>query len=548
MKNLLLVLILVLATFALAACKQQAIAINETQPTQAGLTRGCSSTPTGTKLLKNQAHGYCLLYPMGYDVMYPSGYEMVLAAGSLLNVEQPRAYINAQDAAGRTAEQVADELAAEFAVGSDVRRTSVMIDGEEAVVLDNVPGQDTSRQVVVVHDDRLYVWVFVPVGEDYGEVYTQMEDLYATVIDSFTFLPREGIDAHSPAADLPPGPRLAVQRPDNSIRYITLDGASAVLVSDAPASLIPPGFDGLPMTDGPMIYVRQWYGNSYALDTLLGQLFPLDFIPPDSSPLAVRPLTEGWPIEGQPISLAWGEFSTLQTASARLYLTAPDGSYRTEALEETYDVSDPWTRLVPWRWRQDGRLYFTKEPIGGLGGFLPFTGAANLWVFDLQSGNSQELISDDVTGGELCLDAVGPEDLLVAHHCDEGRITLLSLETGEVTAVSLPDQMTSDMLLGSVRFRSDGSRIAFAAMTGGIGLTEETRGYVAVSDGLSGGSHIVTTSEPGEYFKVVTWLADDRLLLQSFSAGPDGWPAVWTVRTDGRGLVKLTDGVFLAIN
>jgi len=495
----------------------------------------------GTKLLKNEAHRYCLLYPMGYDVMYPGGYEMVLAAGSLLSVEQPRVYINAREAAGRTAEQVADELAVGFAAEFDVRRSSVMIDGEEAVVLDNVPGQDISRQVVVAHNDRLYVLVFVPASEDYGEVYTQMEDLYAMVIDSFTFLPGEGVDAHSPAADLPPGPRLVVQRPDNSIRYITLDGASAVLVSDAPASLIPPGF----MADGPMIYVRQWYGNSYALDTLLGQLFPLDFIPPDSSPLAVRPLTEGWPIEAQPISLAWGEFSASETASARLVLTAPDGSYRIETLGETYDASDPWTRFVPWRWRQDGQLYFTKEPIGGLGGFLPFTSAANLWVFDLQSGDSQELM----TGGELCLDAIGgPQDLLVAHHCDEGQITLLNLETGEATAVSLPDQMTSDMLLGSVRFRADGSRIAFAAMTGGIGMTEETRGYVAVSDGLSGGSHIVTTSEPGEYFKVVTWLADDRLLLQSFSAGPDGRPAVWTVRTDGLGLIKLTNGVLLAIN
>jgi hypothetical protein len=39
---------------------------------------------------------------------------------------------------------------------------------------------------------------------------------------------------------------------------------------------------------------------------------------------------------------------------------------------------------------------------------------------------------------------------------------------------------------------------------------------------------------------------DDRLVLQSHYAGPDGWPAVWTIRADGSGLVKLTDGTFLA--
>jgi hypothetical protein len=30
---------------------------------------------------------------------------------------------------------------------------------------------------------------FVPVGEAYGEVYTRTETLYATIIDSFRFLP-----------------------------------------------------------------------------------------------------------------------------------------------------------------------------------------------------------------------------------------------------------------------------------------------------------------------------------------------------------------------
>jgi hypothetical protein len=44
-------------------------------------------------------------------------------------------------------------------------------------VLDNMPGQDTNRQVVIVHNDRLYKLNFVPVGEDYGDAYRQMEDL-----------------------------------------------------------------------------------------------------------------------------------------------------------------------------------------------------------------------------------------------------------------------------------------------------------------------------------------------------------------------------------
>jgi tricorn protease-like protein len=137
---------------------------------------------------------------------------------------------------------------------------------------------------------------------------------------------------------------------------------------------------------------------------------------------------------------------------------------------------------------------------------------------------------------------------VAAHHCDKGQITLLDLETGESTAVSLPDPIISNMELGSVRFSPDGSRIAFAVMTGGYERIEETRGHVAVSDNLSlsRSTHVIVTSEPGEWFSVTGWLADDRLVLQSHHAGPNSWPAVWTVRADGSGLIKLAEGTFLA--
>ena len=135
----------------------------------------------------------------------------------------------------------------------------------------------------------------------------------------------------------------------------------------------------------------------------------------------------------------------------------------------------------------------------------------------------------------------------MAHHCDEGSITLLDLETGETTAVSLPSPMASEVLLGSLRFSPDGSRIAFAVMSGGYCLIEETQGYIVVSDNLSGDSHIIATSEPGEWFSVAEWLWSDTLVLQSHPAGPDGRPAVWTVQADGNGLVKLIDGTYLDV-
>jgi hypothetical protein len=362
-----------------------------------------------------------------------------------------------------------------------------------------------------------------------------------------------GEDWRSPGAELTNDPRLLIQRPDDSIQYVTLDSTSAVLVAAAPSSLLPAGYSGVPyggapMTDGPIVYVRQWSGGLYALDTIVGALYPLDVIPSPSPPVAVRPLTEGLLPEVAPISLAWGEFSASHTATATLRLSAPDGSQAIEALQEIYGASDPWTQFVPWRWRQDGRLFLTKQPVDGMGGFPAFVNADNLWVFDPQSGDSTERVSHDVTGGRLCLDAIAPDDRLAAHHCDSGQITLLDLETGKSSAVSLPAPVTGDMELGSVRFSPDGSRIAFAAMSGGSGMPEETRGYVAVSDSLnlSGVSRLIVSSEPGQWFSVAAWPSPDRLVLQSHHAGPDGLPAVWTVRADGSGLVKLAEGTFLA--
>ena len=76
---------------------------------------------------------------------------------------------------------------------------------------------------------------------------------------------------------------------------------------------------------------------------------------------------------------------------------------------------------------------------------------------------------------------------------------------------------------------------------------EASQGYVAVSDSLDSPSRIIATSEAGEWFSVAEWIwgFGDILVLQSHNAGPDGFPAVWTVRIDGSELVKLADGTYL---
>lgn len=152
----------------------------------------CLEAKADEQSLTFEAYSFCLLAPLGYEVAEPAANQVVLYVASLLDVEHPKAFIEVGDAGGRSAEQIAADLAAEVEAGMPgltVERTFGLTLGyEPAWVLENVPGQDLSRQVLVVRDDRLYKLTFVPASPDAGAVYVEMERLYTTLINSFRFL------------------------------------------------------------------------------------------------------------------------------------------------------------------------------------------------------------------------------------------------------------------------------------------------------------------------------------------------------------------------
>jgi uncharacterized protein YceK len=153
---------------------------------------GCPVPTADTQLLKNEEHRYCLLYPKGYTAEQPNSQEMVIGSGSLQDIGGPRATITVSDAAGRPASEIADAVAAQVEAslpGWGVRQSAIMIGGENAIVLDNLPGQDIGRQVVVVHNGQHYSFTFVPAGPVGADAVQQMEQLYKTVMGSFRFTP-----------------------------------------------------------------------------------------------------------------------------------------------------------------------------------------------------------------------------------------------------------------------------------------------------------------------------------------------------------------------
>ncbi|MCB0196779.1 MAG: hypothetical protein KDJ65_32805 [Anaerolineae bacterium] len=150
----------------------------------------CPQPADGLKLLVNAADGYCLLYPGAYQVVQLNAGSVEIVLDTLMNHIDPRGSVTVEDAAGRTVEEAAGEILASYSLPDwNIHQTTMTLGGEEAFVLDNMPGQDINRRIVVVHEDRLYSFYFTPVDASNEEIYQRMAYLYTAIVDSFTFIP-----------------------------------------------------------------------------------------------------------------------------------------------------------------------------------------------------------------------------------------------------------------------------------------------------------------------------------------------------------------------
>jgi hypothetical protein len=132
--------------------------------------------------------GLCFSYPQGYTQL-PNNDAVEIVAPDLPGTDTKGLFwIEISDAYDRTAEKIADEDMT-YAAGVDVGRSTVMIGGEPAVVLDGMPGQDLQRRVYVVHQQTLYVLAFMPTRSENKAASDQMEALYTAVTSSWAWSP-----------------------------------------------------------------------------------------------------------------------------------------------------------------------------------------------------------------------------------------------------------------------------------------------------------------------------------------------------------------------
>jgi hypothetical protein len=191
------------------AATMQAFPSNTPEP-------ACPDAVEGTKLLIREAVGYCLLYPEGYiEIETVPTTVCLVPDGPTMGCHNTNLIIEVEDAGGRTVGEIADEIVADTQTeipGIQIRRTNLSIAGEEAVVLEGLPGVASSRHVLLVHEDRRYELIFVPWDET-DENFAKLGLLYNTVVNSLTLHPIGQVTLQALPTFTPKPPPTACKAP-----------------------------------------------------------------------------------------------------------------------------------------------------------------------------------------------------------------------------------------------------------------------------------------------------------------------------------------------
>jgi hypothetical protein len=184
----------------------------------------CPEPAPGAYQLIDAARGVCLLYPDNFDVSeYGEGIGYTMFIRALMgNHESPVIWLTFEAANGRSLEEVTAQRLADYAF-PNTQSQAIVLGNEPASMLDNLPGQDTNRRIVTIHDDRVVDIVIDHIGQNYGAAGEQAEAAYSMITGSLQFI---GIE---PEAPLLAGPECS-EAVENSMIYTNEPAAYCLLV------------------------------------------------------------------------------------------------------------------------------------------------------------------------------------------------------------------------------------------------------------------------------------------------------------------------------
>ena len=283
----------------------------------------------------NRAHGYCFAFPsqvtletdaFGNPTAYgPPLDSTVEPARARLSVEVVRA------AAGDSLEALVDDYLAQFAEMNlpPFTRTEVVLDGVPALMVESVPGRESSRDLFLLHGGLLYHLMLMPPVRDVPEAEAGVEVLFVTAVSSFRLM--------APAAD---DQNQAMPPVSDDLTYTRVEVTEASLRLEIPAGWIRPGpeWEWMPSEGGPVALGITW----------------IDLVPPQEAEAALLP-QPAQILESEPITLTWGQGRLF---TVEVYAPASEG----KASATMQSVEMHAIIVVPENGRQRAFDLYTSAP------------------------------------------------------------------------------------------------------------------------------------------------------------------------------------------
>ena len=179
------------------------VAESSNQVSSSGIETTVEISANETEFFSSDQPGLCFSYPQGYtqipynDPIVSVGITAPFLPGA--GDTSGRFWLEISDSNARTAEEVADEDMT-YAVDQqgvpleNLDRWTVTLGGEQAEVLDGMPGQELQRRVYIVREQTLYVLAFWPARSENQAAGDQMEALYEAVTSSWAWSPCSGME------------------------------------------------------------------------------------------------------------------------------------------------------------------------------------------------------------------------------------------------------------------------------------------------------------------------------------------------------------------
>jgi hypothetical protein len=461
---------------------------------------------------------YCFEFPAGFTMQEEQPGKPVFAGPALDdNLEPLRATLLVEvmpSPADASLQTVVDEYLTEFSPlpTPPIAIQETTLGGAPALQLEVVPGREGSRDVWAIHDARLYHLMFMPSVRDFPQAQAEVEQLFTTVMGSFTFLPLPPDMTAGSGSEVCPEvsrPALLFGRQPGSATSVALMSIGGQ--SNCTITLHNEPFGNLIPADGTLFYaVRDGTTNHmsiwrYGADGAQELAFTRTNVPNLLYPFIVS--DDGSYIAYATVEpLATGDNSHLRST---LYVARAEGR---EVRQLAQHEDDEGRYLQPVRFaQQNEQLYYSVAPLNYGGMWNGMYGRYDNLYRSEVTGTQAQLIFDCPRGGlSLCIGDVALDGSVFAYVNPNEGVVRVATMNGTVTTTVLPPGRD---YVGFPTFGPTGELACLSAtLDVAPGPPAPLPGYVSVLAPPYTGEAEIWLTAPG-IIRIWEWSDPDHMIL-----------------------------------